>query len=51
MDKTYIFKTSKMLLRKGKEDLNKWKDMPLPGIEHSILLRCQFSPNWARDSM
>lgn len=33
------------------EDLNKWTDMPFSGIEHSMLILYQFSPNWARDSM
>lgn len=51
MYKSHTFKATKMLLRKIKEDLNKWTDMPFSGIEHSILLICQFSPKWARDSM
>lgn len=40
-----------MLSRKVKGELNKWKDMLFSGTEHSILLACQFSPNWARDSI
>lgn len=50
MYKSLTFKATKML-RKIQEDLNKWTDTPFSGIEHSILLICQFFPNWDRDSM
>ena len=40
----------KILLREVKADLNKSRDrLYIHGLENSILLRCQFIPNWSID--
>lgn len=41
-DVKYFYKT---LLREINEDIEKWKALPVQGLEDSVWLGCQFPPN------
>lgn len=43
-DKDLHDKNYKFLMKKIKEDLNKWRDVLCHGKEASILLKCWFAP-------